>query len=345
MTNSPVFPETIQGVRDFIRTIPTDTGKLQFVLGLREYPKAPRMAYDIVVNSLDTENYEWDQSKLMEVGINAFTSTDLRQHVNDPGPNAEKMLKQIYHYHLRIKANAHLKNTKFCQGDPEANRFGNTRFTDKDETKAMLTDCFSWARNSDRPQDGLCPTILLGHAVQNDTDGPHGLESTLDFDPHATGTVVATLDTQSMAHEMGIHNPANIRNPISLKHLCGHFGIPYRDAHTAGNDAAYTTVAAIYMAVYGRNAPAFPKTVEKSIDEVEIVSRKTGVTTFGVPKYCSKCHSTNHLRRHCRTRLDPCHKCQSYRTPAQVAKDQVFHHTAGWKAHYPEDCTWNVRGR
>lgn len=344
--NTPTFPETIDGVRAFINTIPTQTNKLRFVLGLDNYPNAPRLAQEIIGNCIDTENNEWEQHKLMEVGLNAFTSTDLRKHIDEPGPNGEKLLKSIYYYHVRLRANAHLKNVRFCPGDPDANRFGNTRFTTDDETKDMLESSFKWALNAEKPEDGFCPTFLIGHAIQNDTNGRHGLEHTLGFDAYTTGTVVATIDTQTMACELGIRNPrplAHIGNPIGLGDPCAHFQIPYRNAHTAGNDAAYTIIAAIFMALYGNTPPSFPKTVEQSIDEVEVLSRQTGTTDIGIPRYCSKCHGTNHFRRHCRAQLQPCYRCQSYRTEEQVKKRQIFHHTAGAKAHLPEDCTWRQR--
>ena len=241
-TNTTVFANTIDGVRQFLSTIPQETEKLRFILGLVKVENAPKLADSIVVNCIDTENYERDQSRLLEVGINAFESGSLRQHSSNPGPNGEKMLKEIYYYHFRIKENANYINKKFCPGNPDANRFGNTRFTTIDEAKNMLATSFSWEITAGEPQGGICPSVLIGHDIAMDTNG---LARTIGFDPISSGTVVAMLDTQQMAREVGIYNPAGRNNKIGLKTLAAHFDIPYRDAHIAGNDAAYTIIAAI----------------------------------------------------------------------------------------------------
>jgi hypothetical protein len=225
-TQTVTFPESMAGVRDFLRTLPTQTAKLRFILGLDNAPNTPQLARSIVVNCVDTEHYEWDRSKLTEIGINTFTSGDLRQHVNNPGPNAQDLLQQIYYYHFRMLPNAHCINKNFCKGNPESNRFGNTRFATYAEGKKMLTECFYWDVTTGRRQDGKCPAVLVGHDLRNDTDG---LARTIGFEPHVADTVVAVLDTQQMAREVGIYNPAGSHYEISLRDLSAHFEIPYRD--------------------------------------------------------------------------------------------------------------------
>ncbi|KAL5371867.1 hypothetical protein DPSP01_013932 [Paraphaeosphaeria sporulosa] len=336
--NTTAFPETINGVRAFFNSIPSQTDKLRYVLGRLTKPIAPRLAEATVVNCVDTEHYEWDHSKLTEIGLNVFASGDLRQYANTLEANAENMLKEIYFYHFRMLPNAHCINEKFCPGNPEANRFGNTRFATYAEGKAMLTECFNWDINQGRPQDGKCPSILIGHALHNDTGG---LEETIGFDPYASGTVVATLDTQQMAREMGIYNPAGSRHEIGLRDLCYHFKIPYRDSHTASNDAAYTIISAIYMALYGRDMPKTGKTVLHSIEAVEATSRMYSNARFGISRYCTRCHRTNHFKKDCHARIPPCHKCQARRTPGRDGTlPDVHWFTKGRRAHLPEDCTW-----
>ncbi|KAL1607972.1 hypothetical protein SLS60_002911 [Paraconiothyrium brasiliense] len=332
------FPETIAGVRDFLRTIPTQTAKLRYILGLDSVENAPKLANSIVVNCIDTEHYEWDSSKLTEIGINTFASGDLRQHIANPGPNGENLLHQIYYYHFRMLPNAHCINKRFCPGNPENNRFGNTRFATYVQGKAMLEECFYWDVTAGRAQDGKCPTVVIGHALRNDADG---LARTVGFEPEAADTVVAVIDTQQMAREMGIYNPAGARNEVGLRDLSAHFDIPYRDSHTAGNDAAYTTFSAIYMALYGRIMPTFTKSVLEVVDDVEKSSRLYSISDHGIPRYCTRCHAANHFLSGCRARLPPCEKCQARRRPEANGKlPDVHWFTKGRKAHRTEDCTW-----
>lgn len=175
-------------------TIPTQTGKLRFIPGLDNIPNAPNLAQSMVVNCIDTEHYERAPAKLTEIGINTFESKDLRRLITNPGPHGENLLKQVYYYHLRMIPNAHCLNTKFCPGDPTANRFGNTRFATYDEGKHMLEECFYWDKTNGRPQDGKCPIMLVGHAIHNDNNE---LDRAIGFDPQTADTVAVVLDTQN----------------------------------------------------------------------------------------------------------------------------------------------------
>ncbi|KAJ4353547.1 uncharacterized protein N0V89_005277 [Didymosphaeria variabile] len=335
------FPETIAGVRAFLRTFPTQTLKLRYILGLDTAQNAPKLAQSIVVNCIDTEHYERDRSKLTEIGINAFTSGDLRQYIGNPGPHGENLLKQIYYYHFRMLPNAHCVNKDFCPGNPERNRFGHTRFATHAEGKAMLEECFYWDVTAGKPQDGKCPTVVIGHALHNDTDG---LARTIGFEPQAAETVVAVLDTQQMAREMGIYNSRGPQHEIGLRNLSAHFDIPYRDPHTAGNDAAYTTISAIYMALYGRAKLTFPKSVLQVVNDVETSSRQYSINRHGIPRYCTRCHAKNHFVSDCHKYIPPCEKCQAQRKPnAKGELHGVFWFTKGKMAHYPENCLWGSK--
>jgi hypothetical protein len=332
------IPRDRAGVDSFLRTLPTQTAKLRYILGLDVAANAPLLARSIVVNCIDTEHYVWDQSKLTEIGINTFASGDLRQLSANPGPNGENLLQQVYYYHFRMIPNAHCINTRYCVGNPENNRYGNTRFATYEKAKTMLTECFYWDRTTGRPQDGKCPVVIIGHALHNDTGG---LSRTIGFQPEDADTVVAMIDTQQMARELGIYNPAGMRHEISLEDLNAHYDIPYRDPHTAGNDAAYTTICAIFMALYGRNKPTFVKTVLQVVDDVEKSSWIYSTTNHGIPHYCTRCHRTNHFVGECHACLPPCHKCRDRRVPGKNGKIPAIHwFTAGNRAHLPEDCTW-----
>ncbi|KAF2117339.1 hypothetical protein BDV96DRAFT_490450, partial [Lophiotrema nucula] len=208
---------------------------------------------------------------LTEIGLAAFDSRDMQHFAANPGPHAEKMLKQIYFYHFRILPNTHMVNRTWCVGVPENNRFGVTLFTTHEETKGMMKQSFNWPVDEADPLKGNCPVIFLGHAGHGDLQR---LRDALGFD--ASGTVVRIIDTQVMARGLGLHH-----QQIGLGSLMSCYGCPYRDSHTAGNDAAYTIIDAILMAVYGRNVPKFSKTPLQVVDEVEEASIRRSVCDWG----------------------------------------------------------------
>ena len=126
-----------------------------------------------------------------------------------------------------------------------------------------------------------------------------------------------------MAKALRLH-----RQQIGLGSLMSCYDFPYRDSHTAGNDAAYTMIGAILMALYGRNVPKFNKTSLQVVDEVEEASVKRSGCGWGTTTFCTRCHSYKHLRENCRTRIRyaKCHNAGRERkfVTTHVTEDCLF---------------------
>jgi hypothetical protein len=263
---------------------------LQYCLGLCEFEDAPPIAERIVVICFDTEGWTADSAKITEVGFNTFDTRDMRKM--RPGPHGENFMKQIYFYHIRVQPNAHLLNIKYCPGDPTANRFGQTRFLTNSETQGCLDDAFGWLLETGKPELGLCPVIMLGHALGGDLDK---LQNTLGWNPQSLGNIVKVLDTQQIIRDVGWWEK---RDQIGLPAIVARCSFTYRNAHTASNDAAMTTIAAIQMVL--PNSKAWKeadqtKPLQAVIDEVEARSQKHN-WTWGSPKFCLRCGSRTHMQ-------------------------------------------------
>ena len=268
----------------------TQTSVMRFCLGLEKYPDAPPLAQNTIVICFDTEGWTADSTKVTEVGFNTFDSRDMRRLPNGPGPFGENALMNTYFYHVRVQPNAHLLNIKYCPGNPEANRFGTTRFLTLTETQVCLDDAFSWPVDRKNEAAGLCPVVVLGHALGGDMDK---LKAVLDWDPFAKGTVVKIVDTQQLARENGEWTR---REQIGLQNLVFKMDFTYRDAHTACNDAAMTTIAAVQLVLpaHLRKPTSKRKSLQDVVNAVEAAS-KNNAWNMGSDKYCFRCGSRGHF--------------------------------------------------
>ncbi|KAJ4349529.1 uncharacterized protein N0V89_008145 [Didymosphaeria variabile] len=204
-----------------------------------------------------------------------------------PGPWGENILKNVYYYFARIQKNAHLKNKNFSAGNPESNRFGTPRFLNDREMVECLTSIFEWTINPSANDGRVCPVVLLGHAVDNDVEK---IQKLLHFDPR---TVVKQIDTQVIARDVGHWN--HRVNQIGLQRLVGDMGFAFRDAHTASNDAAYTTIAAVQLILNpSHKSISQPCTLQKVVDAAELRSQRE-YWTHGSDKYCFRCGSRKHF--------------------------------------------------
>ncbi|ORY10103.1 hypothetical protein BCR34DRAFT_486213 [Clohesyomyces aquaticus] len=307
-TPPPTFaPGSIAELRSFLSG-QSQTAVLRHILGVQKIPNAPALADHMIVNAIDCESYEHDHSMLTEIGLASLHSRDLLALAGSIGCHAENILKNIYFYHFRLKENAHAVNRKFCPGDPESNRFGTTRFVTAQEAKQMLTESFQWAIDPADPGRGPCPVVFLGHAIGNDLDM---LWNSIGFSAHQLGTIVKTIDTQDLAKEAGIWS-GRPGNQIGLRNLCGSLGFSARDQHTAGNDTAYTIIAAILVVL----RPEFQyqedprQSVSEVVEAVELHSQTSSVCEFGIAIYCTRCGDERHVREKCRERVQ-CSNCLS----------------------------------
>jgi hypothetical protein len=279
---------------------------LRHCLGVEFIANAPPLLAHAIINCIDCESFEHDHSKVTEIGLAAFDSRDMRTVT--PGPYGENLLKRVYYYHHRLIPNAHLVNTHFVHGDPTKNRFGWTRFVSIKEGKAAILNAFRWPIDRSRPELGLCPVIFVGHALQNDE---RMLIDALGINSALFGSVVRTIDTQSMTISAGLERP---RRQIGLRTLCYEHGFDFRHSHTACNDAAYTLFNAVFMALRPEyfNDEYFGsvgKTVEEVVEAVAVDSQSRSYDSIGLAIYCERCGRQNHLRKDCRARVF-CQRCK-----------------------------------
>ncbi|CAO2647484.1 Nn.00g084060.m01.CDS01 [Neocucurbitaria sp. VM-36] len=122
-----------------------DKAVLEHCLGLSKLPGILPLANCMIAVCFDTESWVYDHDKLTEIGVATFDSRDMYA-VKEPGKYGGKLLEQVYFYHARIKEYSHLLNLKYCVGDPDTTRSGQTRFLTKDQACAMLTELFAWQK-------------------------------------------------------------------------------------------------------------------------------------------------------------------------------------------------------
>jgi len=208
--------------------------------------------------------------------------------LKNPGIHGEKILRNIYYYHIRVLENAHLINFRFVRGNPERNHFGSTRFATKEDAKEFLVETLTWPIDDDNEDGPKCPVIFLGHSVKNDLQM---LQQDLGIDPRFDSNVVAIIDTQKIANEQGIRGKGQ---QIGLPPLIQHFGVEFRDGHTASNDAAYIIISAVQM-VLKNSLPTDPtRSLQDVVNGVASDSKGT-VVAFGVPRWCTECKVASHL--------------------------------------------------
>ncbi|KAF1969974.1 hypothetical protein BU23DRAFT_512196, partial [Bimuria novae-zelandiae CBS 107.79] len=262
--------QEIAAVRTFFASMShADVFRYCLNLNRAKYPNAPALAASTVMICIDTEGWDASSIVLKEVGINTFDSRDMTE-LSSPGPWGENLLKNIFFYFARIEKHAHLWNRNFSAGDPKTNRFGQQRFLNDIEIVNFLKGAFEWPLNKDKKDGCVCPIVLLGHALDNDIDK---MKKLLNFNAELRGNLVKQIDTQVIAKDVGHwDHPVN---QIGLQRLVNNMGFEYRDSHTASNDAAMTTIAAIQLVLDDRyKDPKQLKKLQEVIDETEYRSSK-----------------------------------------------------------------------
>jgi hypothetical protein len=252
---------------------------------------------------LDAEWYEHSPAHITELGLSILNPTTVNA---DPWQweSFWRVMRHLVNFHVRIKPNAHLVNGELCPGHPDSFQFGRTSFVDKEQAHDLLKYAFQRHDESGRP----CPIVFVGHAVDNDIQV---LKEQFGFDIEALGVVVATIDTQVMAMELGIANTPGRKMRLSA--LLGKYGITEPFLHNAGNDTVTTMIAAMFMA-YETLGTDFSslyanyKIVAKAND-----GHKGG--PVGDYMWCTRCEAKDHFASHCRAMLY-CSYCAERGKPA-----------------------------
>lgn len=211
--------------------------------------------------------------------------------------------------------------TAHGSGEPTTNRFGQTRFVDTNEGEEALTRIFNWPQDFNNPALGHCPVIFLGHSLDNHI---RILRRSLNFNASGFNTVVKTIDTQRLAR--ALHIPSS--NKISLGSLCEYNGFEFANPHTACNDAAYTLINAVIMAL-GDESPGTQKSVQEVVDSISHYSRTQLNATLGVPLFCVRCEGYDHIHNNpdcCTVSIPHCERCHAVgRSGRRLAKSHMTH--------------------
>lgn len=253
---------------------------LRYGLGM-DISGAPPLAAHTIVVTMDCEKHEKSPRVLTEHGLHIFSWEEMVPVLENSGIHGENILRNVYYYHIRIHENAHHINRRFCPGNPERNHFGSTYFVTKKEAKDFLADELSWLIDEHNQDDPRFPVIFPDHSVENNLQM---LQQEFGIKPTFTTNVVAIIDTQKIANEQGIRGRGK---QIGLAAFIQHFGVTFRDGHTASNDAAHTIISAVQMVL--KRLPNDPqRSLQDVVDGVAKDSKGT-IVAFGVPRWCTEC--------------------------------------------------------
>jgi hypothetical protein len=257
-----------------------------------------------VIVCLDAEWYEHSPAHITELGISILIPS-----IVDSDPRGWEscwgVMRKLQNIHVRIKPNAHLVNGELCAGHPDSFQFGKTSFVDKKQTRDLLQYAFQRDDEQGRPY----PIVFVGHAVDNDI---HVLKEQFGFDIEALGVVVATLDTQIMAMELGLAILPGRRMRLSAS--LGKYDITEPYLHNAGNDTVTTMIAAMLMAYKTTGADFSYLYANYKAFAKASWDHKGG--SVGDYMWCTKCESKNHFASHCTVKLH-CEYCALLRKPAE----------------------------
>lgn len=294
----------------------TQSSILRHALGLDHVPGAAQRLAPLfdqsVVVCVDTEAWTKNTDQMTEIGLAVFAGKDiaelndrkkpwhkerrqipdLRKHLGDFG---EEMLKKITFYHLRIVETAHLKSDSRWMKGAEGNRFGHSRFVTFAEARDVLDNLLSQPIVSLDPALKGCkkPVVLVGHAMNQDEQNL--MKRGLRYDWHKHSTIVAKIDTQSLAKATSTWiDPRFPNNQVGLNTLTKKLGFEHEDAHTACNDAARTLICAIQMVLPETCKVGSKKSMQAVAWAIEEQSRSTIAPVWGSAHCCTRCGSRDH---------------------------------------------------
>lgn len=95
---------------------------------------------DVVFIAVDVETCERKHNLITEIGISALDTADIKHKA--PGAGGSEWMQYVRSRHFRIREHAHIRNIRFCVGDPERFLFGSSEFVDIQEIGAVVDSCF-----------------------------------------------------------------------------------------------------------------------------------------------------------------------------------------------------------
>lgn len=263
---------------------------------LAETPAIARpLVEHIIVICVDTESHTMNTDQMTEIGLNHI-SRKTAKAVGSPGMYGQRLQEALQFLHFRVVEHAHLLSNRKDSKGPLGNRFGKTRFSTFRELRVILGHLFNQEIQTENPElkGCKCPVIFVGHALR------HDLENTskpgLQYNILDNSTVVAKVDTQSLAREVGVWvpPPGMLTNEIGLRVMIEKLGFQHLDDHTAGNDAARTMMCAIHMILPDKFLDSEDLSMQTVADQVEARSQDSSPAPYGTTECCIRCGLRNH---------------------------------------------------
>lgn len=348
----PTPEERLNALAHFYKT-KTPSAILLEALGAHRQPMVgtPEMAVPLVEHMvticIDTESSTNNTDLMTELGLNTLSRKKGREVATTTGlgVHGEKLMEQLEFYHFRVVEHAHLLSNREGSLGPLGNRFGHTRFTTFKELRVILKHFFEQDIVSANPALKGCkrPVILVGHALRHDEEN---LKKTgLEYDFAASNTVVAKVDTQPLAREVGVWNPPPnmLTNEIGLRVLIEErLGFLHLDDHTACNDSARTMMCGIWMVLPATCRRDQPRTMQQVANHIERQSLNSPAP-YGTAECCTRCGRRDHSKDCC-TAAVSCAACDRFDDGPHRA-DNIHSHIETYCPHVARFKAWARRYR
>lgn len=177
--------------------VSSSVGVMQEALGFDSLSGTPIASQaDVIIVGIDVECYEHEPRSLTEFGVSVLDTRDVRNAA--PGPNGELWLEWVYNYRFCMQETGQMENGQFVANHPDDFKFGHTKWITIPEARNILKEMFQVPTNK---PDEFRSVIFLGHALQGDSKL---IRKYLGVDVEAMGTVVAWVDTQTIARSLNI---------------------------------------------------------------------------------------------------------------------------------------------
>ncbi|KAJ4313877.1 hypothetical protein N0V94_006743 [Neodidymelliopsis sp. IMI 364377] len=320
----PTPQQRLTALADFYKSLSPRT-ILRETLGYSSniLPGTPTIAAPLVEHLIticvDTESSTNNTDLMTELGINIISRKDARSTGN-PGPHGHKLQEQLKFFHFRVVEHAHLLSNRTNSLGPLGNRFGHTRFATFVELRIILEHLFVRDIETDDPLLKGCkhPVVLVGHALRHDEENAKKIG--LNYDFATKDTIVAKVDTQQLAREVGdwVPLPGMLKNEIGLRVLIEKLGFKHLNDHTACNDAARTMMCGIHMILPDKLRHGDSPSMQTVADRVEAQSKITSPALYGTVECCFRCGSRDHSMDVCTTTVT-CPACERF----DVGSDQL----------------------
>ena len=192
----------------------------------------------VVFVAIDLEFNEMRRHVITEIGVSILDTLDIEGIA--PGKNGEFWAPIIQKRHFRIYEWLHHKNHRWVSGCPDKFEFGESEIIDAAAIRGMLQTCL-------RPPFGITDQssrarklVLVGHSFKCDVEGLRRNNISL----YHLADISHTIDTADIYRALAEEN----KDP-ALGIVLKHFDIIPWHLHNAGNDAAYTMLAMLAIAV------------------------------------------------------------------------------------------------